>query len=1032
MSLKEGVYENLINEDLSRKIAQTEQSAFICKRDDIDNAEASEMLSEYVARVVREKIDADNMSVEDKIGYVNNVIKALDSDDRDELIADDSEYLSAVVSRQKDAERAATHTSAVRPLSGFRVSNLFTGGQSALSLVDEIRRDIASADHIMMIVSFLKMSGIRIIIDELRRFCSVDGHSLKIITTTYCGVTEGRAVQQLSELPHTEVRISYETRIERLHAKAYIFLRNSGFNTAYVGSSNLSRSAQTDGLEWNIRVTNVENPHIIKTAVATFERYWASTSFEDFKTGGLRKFNERLSIERQPCGDVAVPQRYQLLPHQKAILDKLSVERKVNGNYRNLIVAATGTGKTVVSAFDYQRVKRALGGSCRLLFVAHRQEILRQSLMTYRSVLGDYNFGDLWACDSRPVNDMAHLFVSVQTFNANRQTLTALGESYYDYIVIDEAHHIAADSYREIVRFFKPKIFIGLTATPERMDGRSLLPDFGNKISAEIRLPKALDEGLLTPFQYLCITDSADLSAADLWRNGKYVSGMLSDVLSTNERVDLIISKLRQYLPDETKCRALAFCTDKRHAEFMAEGFRRYGLRAATLTSDDNDDTRRRLNRQLADGKINYLFVVDIFNEGVDIPEIDTALFLRPTESLTIFLQQLGRGLRLSAGKDYLTVLDFVAQANKSYDFASRFRALSTRPDKSIREQIAKGPFFLPTGCSIMMEQKAREYILQNVTGAIYNMRRLARELSLMAGTPTLSQFVDSIGQDMRLVYRGDNCWTSLKRTAGKCAYDDDEMTRLLTRRMASLVHVNTPDYIAYIRRYIADGCIASHRNTVEERYALMLYYALFQDTLTKTGFQSVYEALSTVRNYPLFVQEIGELCDYLTDHLECETLPVSDNYPGLMLNGVYSREEVFVIMGHQTPYKKMQGSASGVFDLRDKHNTELFFVTLNKSDKDFSPTTQYNDYFISDTKFHWQSQNTDSHDGRGQRFVRQKTNGKHFLLFVRESVKDGFGQTSPFYCVGLVDYISSHGDRPMNIEWHLEHPALPKFIAAV
>ena len=602
MALKEGVYENLINEDLGRKIVQTERSAYVCKRDYIDNAEASEMLSEYVARVVREKIDADNMSVEDKIGYVNNVIKALDSNDCNELITDVSEYLSAVVSRQRDTEMEATHASAIRPMSGFRVSNLFTGGQSALSLVDEIRRDIASADHIMMIVSFLKMSGIRIIIDELRRFCSVDGHSLKIITTTYCSVTEGRAVQQLSELDRTEVRISYDTRVERLHAKSYIFLRNSGFHTAYVGSSNLSRSAQTDGLEWNIRVTNVENPHIIKTAVATFERYWASANFEDFD---IDEFNERLKIEKQPHGDGAICQRYQLLPHQKAILDKLSVEREVNGNYRNLIVAATGTGKTVVSAFDYQRVRRALGGSCKLLFVAHRQEILRQSLMTYCNVLGDRNFGGLWVGDSRPANGLAHLFVSVQTFNANRQTLVALGESYYDYIVIDEVHHIAADSYRDIVHFFKPKIFIGLTATPERMDGKSLLPDFGNKISAEIRLPRALDEGLLTPFQYLCITDSADLSAADLWRGGKYVTGILSDMLSTNERVDLIISKLRQYLPDEHKCRALAFCTDKRHAEFMAEGFSRNGLRAAALTSDNDDDTRRRLNRQLANGEIN-------------------------------------------------------------------------------------------------------------------------------------------------------------------------------------------------------------------------------------------------------------------------------------------------------------------------------------------------------------------------------------------------------------------------------------------
>lgn len=324
---------------------------------------------------------------------------------------------------------------------------------------------------------------------------------MRVITTTYCGVTEAKAVERLAQLPNTEIRISYNTRIERLHAKSYIFERNSGFSTAYIGSSNLSKSAQTDGLEWNIRVTNIENPHIIKTALATFDLYWNSHNFEDFVEGGVEKLYEELRKEKQPNKTLTISlAKFTILPHQKQILDKLIVVRE-KGIKRNLIVAATGTGKTVISAFDYKWFTETHPNRNRILFVAHRQEILVQSRNTYRSVLQDANFGDVWVGQYKPVGGIDHLFISVQTFNAKYDEIFhSLPSDYYDYIVIDEAHHLVADSYRKILTHFKPELLIGLTATPERMDGVSLLPDFDNQISAEIRLPMALDEGLLTPF----------------------------------------------------------------------------------------------------------------------------------------------------------------------------------------------------------------------------------------------------------------------------------------------------------------------------------------------------------------------------------------------------------------------------------------------------------------------------------------------------------------------------------------------------
>ena len=1027
MKLKEGAYENVISRQTAADIRETEAAGLVCKTVEIDSAESTKMLADFLAHSIMKKLGDKDFSVEEKIGMVNDVLEKTQMSDEDAIEV--PRLLSAVISRQRQVTLEATATDLVRPRSGFRVSNLFTGGQSEISLGAEIMRDIASADNICIIVSFLRMSGIRMILEDLKNFCSHPGHTLRVITTTYCGATEAKAVEHLAVLPNTEIRISYNTKIERLHAKSYIFERNSGFSTAYIGSSNLSRSAQTDGLEWNIRVTNVENPHIIKSAMATFERYWDSENFEDFHIGGIKKFCHELELQRKPPSDSFLLQHYQVLPHQKIILDRLQVERDECGLYRNLVVAATGTGKTVISAFDYKRFCDA-NPSARLLFVAHREEILKQSACTYRSVLRDANFGELWVGNYAPHTNLDHLFISVATFNNNFTKFKQLGAGYYDYIVIDEAHHAAADSYRKLVTFFTPKILLGLTATPERMDGQSLLPDFGGKVGAEIRLAKALDEGLLTPFQYICISDPTDISGGELWHNGKYIVDRLTDKLCNEERVGLVVQKLHEYLPDEHKCHALCFCSDKRHARYMAEMLRRQGLKAESLTSDSSYEDRVKLNRDLGTGRINYLCVVDMFNEGIDIPQVDTALFLRPTDSLTVYLQQLGRGLRLYPGKNYLTVLDFVAQVNRQYDFASRIRGISKKPWNHRKETLP----LLPAGCSIYMEPKAKERIIQCINNAVYNKARLVKELRMYDSTPTLSEFVGANGQDVRLIYKNRMCWTSLKCEAGKCiGYTGDSVARQIASGICNLVHVNSVSFIRFVRAYLRDGCRVTETNETDRHFALILYYALFRERIGKTKYHDIYEALATVNRYPLFKQEIGELMDYLADNLEFKTYSMDDSVlpSGLELYGCYTREEIFTFFNRQTAERKMQGSAVGVFNI-DELNTELFFVTLNKSDKDFSPTTQYNDYFISMRRFHWQSQNTMSHNNNGARYVNQHANGRRFLLFVREAKRDGFGNTMPYYCMGLVDYIRSSGNFPMNIEWQMQAPALAKFIKAV
>lgn len=1032
MKLHEGVYENLITGHLQASMNQATDEGLVCMKAAIDTAETPTMLADHIRNMVANRLSDENLTVEERVHFANRLIEYIGEAD-DFSVVNERQMLSSVVSKQEEAELRAMGKDLVRPLTGFRTSSLFTGGQGSVPLNAEIERDIESADNIYLIVSFLKMSGLNLIYDKLKRFCQCRGHKLRVITTTYCGVTEAKAVERLAELPNTEIRISYNARIERLHAKSYIFERDSGFSTAYIGSSNLSKSAQTDGLEWNVRVTNVENPHIIKAALATFNLYWNSHNFEDYRLGGAEKLYNELDKERQgnnQCGQSLA--KYELLPHQKQILERLAALR-VNGVSRNLVVAATGTGKTVISAFDYKLFSEGkVGHHAKLLFIAHRQEILQQARNTYRSVMNDANFGELWTGQFSPRGGIGHLFISVQTFNSKYdEVFSALDATYYNYIVIDEAHHLVAESYRKVIEHFTPQILLGLTATPERMDGVSLKPDFENQISAEIRLPKALDEGLLTPFQYLCISDNTDLTDDELMQGNKYVATKITARLCNNERVSLIIDRLRYYLPDENRCKALAFCATKEHARYMAERFRACGLKADYLTAD-RDSERDTLKKQLSSGHINYLFVVDMFNEGIDIPAVDTVLFLRPTESPVIFMQQLGRGLRLYPGKQLLTVFDFVAQLNQKYDYASRFRNLLTHTESSIIEQVKNGFTFLPHGCTIHMEEKAQQYVLDNIKRALYDKRRLVRELSGYDHVPTLGEFVESNGQDVRVIYRANMYWTQLKREAGLCDYQDDAWSRRIGKGIGNLLHVNSLAYLSFVHRIVLSDGPIEVTDDCEEAYVLMLYYALFQESVDKLGFKNVAEALQQVRKYPLLVKELVELVDYLMSNIDVRTFSVGEGLPpALEQYARYTREEVFTIFGRQTANKKMRGCVSGVFAIKEL-NTELLFVTLNKSDKDFSPSTMYDDYVVSETQFHWKSQNTDTHEGRGKRFVEQSVNKKKFVLFVRESKRDAWGNTSSFYCFGLVDYICSRDDRPMSIDWRMHQPILPQFVSAV
>jgi len=1024
MDLKDGLYEQIINVIVSEGLGKLSKEAYSV--DKIEPTEAKTILSKYLSEIIEKGLAAmetpNEKGLEEQVALCNELIqyvsKKANSEELLKFRIEDDPVQLFLVNKNGVMKREN------RPETPLSMSSLFTGSRSEPSMVNELKKEILTSDSIDIIVSFIKCSGLRLIYGGLKEFTKRG--KLRILTTTYMGATDSKAICKLAGLPNTEVKIAYNVGNTRLHAKSYIFHRNSGFDVAYVGSSNLSNVAITEGREWNVKVTSKDLSHVFANLAATFETYWNNVDFVKFEPGDESKLSNALNNEKYSGKTPEIKYVIDATPYsfQKEILDKLDAERRIHGRFRNLVVAATGTGKTVISAFDYKRYcEENPGKKNSLLFVAHREEILKQSLSTFRSVLKDGNFGDLFTGIHTP-SGADHIFMSIQTFNS-REFHKLTPPDQYDFIVVDETHHSAAKSYRQIFTHYTPKILLGLTATPERMDGIDITEYFDNKIAAEIRLGEAIDRGFLVPFQYFCISDIVDLSGMK-YENGKYDTKELSDVYVGNiKRANLVLSTIEKYSSNLDAIKALGFCVNKEHAFFMAEAFNENGLPAIALTADSLREERENAQSRLKRGEIKVIFTVDLYNEGVDIPQVNTVLFLRPTESTTVFIQQLGRGLRTFHSKTELTVFDFIAQAHKKYNYGKKFEALTTVCAKTIDFQIINGFPNLPTGCYIQMEKVAREYILENIKQNKTNKSRMidaARDFTLNTGKKiTLSGFLEyySISpQDLYSVFSFTKLCELAKLSNEKIAEEDDEFLR---KGLLNILSMNSRRWVSLIREIITkEYKVFTHE---QRKAALMLFYSFNNTSLQEAGFNNLSEFTSTMTSF-IIRNELLEILDYMYEKIDFIDKEVDLGYDNLVdLHCSYTRNQILAGLGISD--EKLTPSREGVYYYKEK-KTDIFFVTLRKTEKEFSPTTMYEDYALSDKLFHWQSQSGTSPDSpTGMRYSTQKESKHNILLFVRES-NTKKGRTLPYVYLGKVNFISSSGSRPMSIVWELEEPMPP------
>ncbi len=1018
-----GLYESVVSNRLHQALAALDQLDVITRQ--VDPADQPAVLARYVHGLVEAALSLSK-STDERLEIVNAVIIGL-GDANAQVVAPASQLFSVTQFPAPGISAPVTR----RPSTPLSDAALLTNTRGEPSLGAELRAELESADEVDLLCAFVKWYGLRLLEPEL---AMVRDRKIpfRVITTTYMGATERQALDRLIREFGAEVKIQYDNQRTRLHAKAWMFRRRTGFDTAYVGSSNLSRAALLDGVEWNVRLSEIATAPLLEKFKGTFDSYWNDISFESYDPDrdrdrlddALAEASGRTTHDRVTISLSGLQVRP--YPYQQEMLEAIAAERTVHDRHRNLVVAATGTGKTVLAALDYR-------GLCdvetqrypRLLFVAHRKEILEQSLRTYREVLADASFGELYVGGARPER-WQHVFASVQSLHA--YGVSNIDAQAFDVVVIDEFHHAEAPTYRAILDRLRPQELLGLTATPERADGADVRNFFGGRTAVELRLWDALGADLLCPFHYFAVADGTDLRSIT-WSRGRYDEAELSNVYTgNNRRAEIVISEVADKILDLTSMRALGFCVSVAHAEFMAHSFNEAGIKARALSGNSLSAERDQVLQDLRARRVNVVFSVDLFNEGLDVPEVDTVLFLRPTESATVFLQQLGRGLRRTAEKPVLTVLDFVGYHRKEFRFDLKLRALTGQTRRGLVRDIERGFPFLPSGCQIVMDKQAQAIVLENIKDQIANRwQQIVAELRAY-GDQDLGTFLEESGIELSdILRRGSHSWTRLRRDAGLETREGSSIEAKLLKRIRAFAHVDDDNRATGYAQLLADDAGAYNElSPAEQRLARMLFFSVWPDGGGHESYGAGMAALRRERATRDELKSVVELSFDAARHQTVSLAPPLSDVP-LRVHARYQREEILSALDYASLDRKPTSVMQGVA-FSQSRNADIFFITLRKSEADFSPTTMYRDYPISPKLFHWESQSTTSVDSpTGQRYL---TGTSSVLLFVREEDKDEFG-TSPYLFLGPATYVNHSGERPIALTWRLDHPMPTDFFNA-
>ena len=949
-----------------------------------------------------------------------------------------------------------------------------------------LKQELLNCKKFYFIVSFIKYSGIQLLIstlDELEK----QGIQGEIITSVYLNITDSKALRKLLSYKNIKVKI-YNNSSESFHTKAYLFEKEK-YHSVIIGSSNISQSALYSAEEWNVKLTDSSFFNIYEKSLNQFEKLWHSNEAIELIEDFIDEYEKyKKSINTQNTFDyrkTKIKQKNEFIPNsmQKRVLEKLK-ETRENGNKKGLVISATGTGKTYLAAMDIKQffkinsntenklfeINKSKTSNIKFLFIAHREELLENAINVFSKILKiDKNeFGRIYG--GLKEIDKSIIFASIQSL---RNCYNEFKPSFFDYIIVDEFHHSTSDSYLKTLSYFNPKFLLGLTATPKRMDGKDILSLCDYNVVDEIGIKEALEEDLIVPFHYFGVNDYMINYDNIPYKNGKYNEKVLLENLLLNTRTDYIVEKINKFGFDGDKLSAVAFCQNIEHAFFMKEEFTNKGYKSAVITANTSSNERSEILDKFKNKKIEILCVVDILNEGIDIPTINLLLFLRPTMSSTIFIQQIGRGLRKAKNKDFVTIIDFIGNHKKDYLLINYFSSevdnkdtLFTKKEKIINE--IKNQFSnIPKSCYVELDRICQNRIIEKIEKINFSSKNILKELYL--------DYKQEIGKSENEILKISDFDTnvelfqelSLKLGSFYNAQLQFENAEILKQNKISL-NSEEIEFLEYLEKKLT---------IVEPFTYLIVKYLINNDFINSEIILDKYKNYFNIKDdfqkeyviNRIFTELVED--KILEENSKNRLFKISKKYNKIFeskkenneihlklidldnsQNSNYNfknRIEDLLYLGlsefkknnnlsifHENiliPYKKYKrielqilldskvpkGSWRAGYANTDKDI--CLFATIDKTHI-LQENLKYDNSLFADDIIQWISQPKTAHTSSvGKMFINHKELGYNVHIFIRKFAFMDGNKTNPFIYLGKADYYKSFGDKPMRILWKLE-----------
>ena len=952
-----------------------------------------------------------------------------------------------------------------------------------------LKQELLNCKKFYFIVSFIRYSGIQLLIstlDELEK----QGIQGEIITSVYLNITDSKALRKLLSYKNIKVKI-YNNSSESFHTKAYLFEKEK-YHSVVIGSSNISQSALYSAEEWNVKLTDSSFFNIYGKSLNQFEKLWHSNEAIELTQDFIDEYEKyKKSVNVQNTFDyrkTKIEQENEFVPNsmQKRVLQKLK-ETRINGNKKGLVISATGTGKTYLAAMDIKQFfeinsntenklfkindKKSKTSNIKFLFIAHREELLENAINVFSKILKiDKNeFGRIYG--GLKEIDKSIIFASIQSL---RNCYNEFKPSFFDYVIVDEFHHSMSDSYLKTLSYFNPKFLLGLTATPKRMDGKDILSLCDYNVVDEIGIKEALEEDLIVPFHYFGVNDYTINYDNIPYKNGKYNEKILLENLLLNTRTDYIVEKINKFGFDGDELSAVAFCQNIEHAFFMKEEFSKKDYKSAVITANTSSNERSEILEKFKNKKIEILCVVDILNEGIDIPTINLLLFLRPTMSSTIFIQQIGRGLRKAKNKDFVTIIDFIGNHKKDYLLINYFSSevdnkdtLFTKKEKIINE--IKNQFSnIPKSCYVELDRICQNRIIEKIEKINFSSKNILKEMYLdykaeigkseneilkVSDFDTNIELFQELSLKLGSFYNAQLQFENSEIKQNKIFLLNSEETEFLAYLEKKLTIVEPFTYL--IVKYLINNDFINLEIIVDEyknyfnikddfqkEYVInRIFTELVEDKILEKNSKNRLFKIS--KKYNKIFENKRENNDEINlklidlDNSQNSNYNFKNRIEDLLYLGLsefkknnnlsifhenilipykkYKRVELQILLDSKVP----KGSWRAGYANTDKDI--CLFATIDKTHI-LQENLKYDNSLFADDIIQWISQPKTAHTSSvGKMFINHKKLGYNVHIFIRKFAFMDGNKTNPFIYLGKADYYKSSGDKPMRILWKLE-----------